>query len=113
MSIHTSNSLLMEKVHKFVFLLGFIIMHIILLGNAVADESSDVKGIIGAILDSNSRIGQEQAVAIKMTLEDFYHYSNQSFTLYIRNSPMDPLQTALAGILFFVSLIYLENLIKA
>ncbi|KAJ1442429.1 Solute-binding protein family 3/N-terminal domain of MltF [Sesbania bispinosa] len=85
----------MEKMIRFAFLFGF--MNIILLGNTTADESSDVKGIIGAILDSSSRIGQEQAVALKMALEDFYHYSNQSYNLYIRNSEGDPLQAALAA----------------
>ncbi|KAJ1442428.1 Solute-binding protein family 3/N-terminal domain of MltF [Sesbania bispinosa] len=83
--------------HRFAFLLGFINIQIILIGNTAADKSSDVKGIIGAILDCSSRIGQEQAVAMKMTLEDFYHYSNQSFSLYIRNSEGDPLQAALAA----------------
>ncbi|KAK7257182.1 hypothetical protein RIF29_30965 [Crotalaria pallida] len=72
-------------------------MHIALLGNTLAGESSAVKGIIGVILDRSSRIGQEQAVAMNMALEDFYHYSNQSFVMHIRNSQGDPLQAALAA----------------
>ncbi|KAK7313100.1 hypothetical protein VNO77_37511 [Canavalia gladiata] len=72
-------------------------MHAILLGNTAADESSDVKGIIGAILDSSSRIGQEQVVAMKLALEDFYQKSNQSFALHIRNSQGDPLLAAVSA----------------
>lgn len=87
---------------RFASLFGFINIHIIiiLLGNTTtADENSDVKGIIGAILDSSSRIGQEQTVAMKMTLDDFNRYRYQSLTLYIRNSQGDPLQAALAGLI--------------
>ena len=45
--------------HKFAFRLWFIDMHVIIHGNNAANENSDVKGIIGAILDSSSRIGQK------------------------------------------------------
>ncbi|XP_027355312.1 glutamate receptor 2.8-like [Abrus precatorius] len=72
-------------------------MHVILPRNSEADVSSDVKGIIGAILDGSSRIGQEQAVAMKLTLEDFHHNSNQSFTLHVRDSKGDPLLAAIAA----------------
>ncbi|KAK7405305.1 hypothetical protein VNO78_06516 [Psophocarpus tetragonolobus] len=51
-------------------------MYVIIHGNTVADGSSDVKGIIGAILDNSSRIGQEH---------------------HIRNSQGDPLLAAIAA----------------
>ncbi|KAG5046864.1 hypothetical protein JHK82_016232 [Glycine max] len=83
--------------HKFAFLLWFISMHVIIHGNIAANESSDDKGIIGAILDKSSRIGQEHAVAMKLALEDFYQKSIQSFSLHIRNSQGDPLLAAIAA----------------
>jgi len=58
--------------HKFAFRLWFIDMHVIIHGNNAANENSDVKGIIGAILDSSSRIGQEHVVAINLAMEDFH-----------------------------------------
>ncbi|XP_028223145.1 glutamate receptor 2.7-like [Glycine soja] len=72
-------------------------MHVIIHGNIAANESSDDKGIIGAILDKSSRIGQEHAVAMKLALEDFYQKSIQSFSLHIRNSQGDPLLAAIAA----------------
>ncbi|CAJ1978519.1 unnamed protein product [Sphenostylis stenocarpa] len=71
-------------------------MHVIILG-IKANESSDVKGIIGAILDSSSRIGQERAVAIKLALEDFHQKNNLSFVLHVRDSQGDPLSAAIAA----------------
>ncbi|RDY02385.1 hypothetical protein CR513_14159, partial [Mucuna pruriens] len=56
-----------------------------------------VMGTIGVITDKNSRKGKEEIVAIKMALEHFYQYTNQSFALHIANSHGDPLQAALAG----------------
>ena len=90
--------------HKFVLLLCFVIMLKIALGNGAAD-GMHVKGIIGVITDNNSRSGREEIVAIKMAVEDFYHYSNQRFGLQIRYSQGDPLEAALAG-LYFPILIY-------
>uniref|UniRef100_A0A0R0JSN9 Ionotropic glutamate receptor C-terminal domain-containing protein n=1 Tax=Glycine max TaxID=3847 RepID=A0A0R0JSN9_SOYBN len=83
--------------HKFAFLLWFINMHVIIHGNTADNESSDVKGIIGAILDSSSRIGQEHAVAINLALEDFHQKNNLSFALHVRNSQGDPLLAATAA----------------
>ncbi|KAG5032652.1 hypothetical protein JHK85_016634 [Glycine max] len=62
-----------------------------------ANESSEVEGIIGAILDSSSRIGQEHSVAINLALEDFNIKNNLSFALHVRNSQGDPLLAAIAG----------------
>ncbi|RDX68523.1 Glutamate receptor 2.1, partial [Mucuna pruriens] len=83
--------------HKFAYLLWFINMHVIVLGNTATNESSNVKGIIGAILDSSSRIGQEHAVAINLALEDFNQKNNLSFALHIINSQGDPLLAAIAA----------------
>ncbi|XP_020224233.1 glutamate receptor 2.8 [Cajanus cajan] len=72
-------------------------MHVIILGKSAANESSDVKGIIGVIIDSSSRIGQEHAVAINLALEDFYRKNNLSFALHIRSSQGDPLLAVIAA----------------
>ncbi|XP_029124982.1 glutamate receptor 2.8 [Cajanus cajan] len=83
--------------YKFVFLLCFFNMHMLILVNTAANESSDAKGIIGAIIDSSSRIGQEHAVAMNLALEDFNHKNNLTFDLHIRNSQGDPLLAAIAA----------------
>ncbi|KAG2372004.1 Glutamate receptor 2.8 Ligand-gated ion channel 2.8 Precursor [Vigna angularis] len=69
------------------------------LGKASVDDGMHVKmkGTIGVITYNNSRNGKEEIVAVKMAMEDFYHYSNQSFGLQIRDSHGDPLQAALAA----------------
>ncbi|XP_027927943.1 glutamate receptor 2.8-like [Vigna unguiculata] len=69
------------------------------LGKTTVDDGMHVKmkGTIGVITDNNSRNGKEEIVAVKMAMEDFYHYSNQSFGLQIRDSHADPLQAALAA----------------
>jgi len=73
------------------------------LGKTTVDDGMHVKmkGTIGVIADNNSRNGKEEIVAVKMAMEDFYHYSNQSFGLQIRDSHADPLQAALAGLSYF------------
>ncbi|KAG4390136.1 hypothetical protein AAZX31_06G217800 [Glycine max] len=83
--------------HKFSFLLWFSNIHVIILGITAANESSEVEGIIGAILDSSSRIGQEHSVAINLALEDFNIKNNLSFALHVRNSQGDPLLAAIAA----------------
>ena len=98
MYIYSHHNFLSEKMHKFAFLLWFISMHVIIHGNIAANESSDDKGIIGAILDKSSRIGQEHAVAINLALEDFHQKNNLSFALHVRNSQGDPLLAATAGL---------------
>ncbi|KAL5147151.1 Glutamate receptor 2.7 [Glycine soja] len=72
-------------------------IHVIILGITAANESSEVEGIIGAILDSSSRIGQEHSVAINLALEDFNIKNNLSFALHVRNSQGDPLLAAIAA----------------
>ena len=54
-------------------------------------------GINGAIVDNSSRVGKEESVAMKMALEDFYNYYNQSFVLHVRNSPRKFIQAAFEG----------------
>ncbi|KAL1350070.1 hypothetical protein AAHE18_07G200100 [Arachis hypogaea] len=86
----------MESMHKFVPLVCLIIimsMVKIVLGTAIEVN----KGIVGVVADYNDRSGKEEIVAIKMALEDFYHYTNQSFGLHIRDSHGDPLKAALAA----------------
>ncbi|KAJ7948714.1 Glutamate receptor [Quillaja saponaria] len=86
-----------------VLLICFIAFVLIFQQNGIADKSAEtsernhVKGIIGAIVDNTSRIGKEESVAMKMALEDFYYFHNQSFALYTRNSRGDPLQAAAAA----------------
>ncbi|WVY99471.1 hypothetical protein V8G54_025541 [Vigna mungo] len=72
-------------------------------GKASVDDGMHAKkkGTIGLITDNNSRNGKEEIVAVKMAMEDFYHYSNQSFDLQIRDSHADSLQAALAGFSYF------------
>ncbi|XP_017423557.2 glutamate receptor 2.8 [Vigna angularis] len=69
------------------------------LGKTTVDDGMHVKikGTIGVITDNNSRNGKEEIVAVKMAMQDFYHSSNQSFDLQIRDSHGDPLQAALAA----------------
>ncbi|XP_014500728.1 glutamate receptor 2.8-like [Vigna radiata var. radiata] len=69
------------------------------LGKASVDDGmhAKMKGTIGLITDNNSRNGKEEIVAVKMAMEDFHHYSNQSFDLQIRDSHADSLQAALAA----------------
>lgn len=106
-----------SNMHKFVHLLCFvtILLMKIALGNAAAGEGGDddmhVMGIIGAIADNNSRIGKEEIVAIKIALEDFYHYTNQSFALQIRNSQGDPLQAALAGSYTYIFSLFISSIV--
>ncbi|GMY31949.1 glutamate receptor 2.8-like [Fagus crenata] len=56
-----------------------------------------VKGIIGAILDSSSRIGKEQKVAMEMAIKDVFDKTNQSFDLQIKNSQREPVQATIAA----------------
>ena len=92
----------METMHKFVPLLCLMTILKIVSGRGADHHEGaagmHVTGIIGAIADNNSRSGKEEIVAIKMALDDFYHYSNQRFVLHIQNSQGDPLQAALAGL---------------
>lgn len=83
-------------------------MHVIILGNTAANESSNVKTIIGAILDRSSPIGQEHEVAIILALEDFNKKSNQSFVLNITSSQGNPLLAAIAGLSLILCVLYFK-----
>lgn len=91
----------MGSMHMFVLdLLCFMTMLNFVSGNVPSDAGTHVKGTIGVVTEKNSRKGKEEIVAIKMALDDFYHYSNQSFAIQIRNSHGDSLQALLAGFYF-------------
>ncbi|CAK9325234.1 unnamed protein product [Citrullus colocynthis] len=53
------------------------------------------KGRIGFIVDKSSRIGKEEILAMQMAIEDFNSFSNQSFSLVIRDYKSDPNLAAL------------------
>ena len=60
-------------------------------------KNSHAKRVVGAIIDSTSRIGKEQKVALEMAMEDFCEFSNQSFLLQIEDSHGEPIRAGLAG----------------
>ncbi|KAK9265352.1 hypothetical protein L1049_027222 [Liquidambar formosana] len=68
-------------------------------GDGSAMQKDHIKGIIGAIVDYNSRIGKEEKVAMELAREDIYGYNNQSLVLHIKNSQRDPFQAALADLI--------------
>lgn len=72
--------------------------------NGITDTTKDdhFMGILGAIVDTSSRIGKEESVAIQIAVEDFFKKSNHSLVLNIRNSKGEPWQAALAGTFFFL-----------
>ncbi|KAL6283570.1 hypothetical protein ACE6H2_014499 [Prunus campanulata] len=67
--------------------------------NGITDTTKDdhFMCILGAIVDTSSRIGKEETVAMQMAVEDFFKKSNHSLVLNIRNSKGEPWQAALAA----------------
>ena len=97
---------------SFMAILLFVAIKTSTHGNAEITEGSHGKRVIGAIIDSSSRIGKEQKVALQMAVEDFYEVSNQSLLLQIEDSHGEPIRAGLAGksmyfLVFFYGLIFL------
>ncbi|CAK7350080.1 unnamed protein product [Dovyalis caffra] len=67
------------------------------LNTTAAADGVHVKGIIGAIIDSSSRIGKEQRVAMEIAMEDLYRTRNQTLVLRIKDSQREPIPAALAA----------------
>lgn len=78
-----------------------------------ADRSSGTKGnlqhvngVVGAIVDTSSRVGKEERVAMEIAREDLYRYSNQTLILHVKDTDQrKPIRAALAGT--FVLSLYL------
>ncbi|KAJ0044348.1 hypothetical protein Pint_04671 [Pistacia integerrima] len=56
-----------------------------------------VEGVMGAIVNNSSRIGNEEQLAMEMAVQDFNNYTNQTLVLHIRNSRGEPVTAALAA----------------
>ncbi|KAJ0101036.1 hypothetical protein Patl1_04782 [Pistacia atlantica] len=65
--------------------------------NGSATEKGPVAGVVGAIVDQDSRIGKEAKIAMEMAIKDFYEKTNQRFHVRIVNSQNDPVQAAFAA----------------
>ncbi|KAA0066787.1 glutamate-gated kainate-type ion channel receptor subunit glur5 [Cucumis melo var. makuwa] len=63
--------------------------------NSTMDDSRN--GKIGVIVDTSSRIGKEEILAMQMAVEDFNSFRNKSFSLVIRDYKNDPNLAALAA----------------
>ncbi|CAK7350077.1 unnamed protein product [Dovyalis caffra] len=60
--------------------------------------NNHVNGVIGAIVDTSSRIGKEEIVAMEIAKEDLYHYQSQTLILHVKDSDQrKPLRAALAA----------------
>lgn len=98
---------------KFPFLFTFLLFALVVSGehetegNTNSTMNDSGKGRIGLIVDKSSRIGKEEILAMQMAIEDFNSFSNQSFSLVIRDYKSDPNLAALEGreFLFLLSLI--------
>ncbi|XP_058096307.1 glutamate receptor 2.7-like [Magnolia sinica] len=67
------------------------------------DENSKRKhfiGSIGAIIDSGTRAGKEERIAVEIAVEDLFHSASYNPVLHVRDSHGNPLRTASAGNLF-------------
>jgi hypothetical protein len=98
---------------SFMAILLFLAIKASTKGRAEITEGSNGKRVIGAIIDSSSRIGKEQKVALEMAVEDFYEVNNQSLLLQIEDSHGEPIRAGLAGkffIYFLWSYIFSINL---
>ncbi|EEF44028.1 glutamate receptor 2 plant, putative [Ricinus communis] len=84
----------MTYLHNFSFLfaLGLLVTN----ANG-ASKTAVMKGISGAFVDCNSRIGKEQKVAMQMAIKDFNDNINHSFALHIEDTHGEPFQAALAA----------------
>uniref|UniRef100_A0A2N9I5U7 Glutamate receptor n=1 Tax=Fagus sylvatica TaxID=28930 RepID=A0A2N9I5U7_FAGSY len=80
---------------SFMAILLFVAIKTSTHGSAEITEGSHGKRVIGAIIDSSSRIGKEQKVALQMAVEDFYEVSNQSLLLQIEDSHGEPIRAAI------------------
>jgi hypothetical protein len=58
---------------------------------------------IGAIVDTSSRIGKEEIVAMEVAKEDFYGFGNQT-VFPIKDSQKDTIHAALEGKLYVLLL---------
>ncbi|KAG6793677.1 hypothetical protein POTOM_002892 [Populus tomentosa] len=73
--------------------------------STAADRSSGTKGnlqhvngVVGAIVDTSSRVGKEERVAMEIAREDLYRYSNQTLILHVKDTDQrKPIRAALAG----------------
>ncbi|KAK6934202.1 Ionotropic glutamate receptor [Dillenia turbinata] len=52
-------------------------------------------GKMGCIVDTSSRVGKEEGIAVEMAVEDFNNYFNKSLNLIIKDFQSEPLQAAL------------------
>jgi hypothetical protein len=74
-----------------------------------ADQSTKTQAIfkgstgIGAIVDTSSRIGKEEIVAMEVAKEDFYGFGNQT-VFPIKDSQKDTIHAALEGKLYVLLL---------
>ncbi|XP_077251171.1 glutamate receptor 2.5-like [Tasmannia lanceolata] len=59
-------------------------------------ENSKIKfkESIGAVIDSTSRAGKEEKIAIEMAVEDFYKTTGNQLVLHLKDSLADPVQAA-------------------
>ncbi|KAK6934201.1 Receptor, ligand binding region [Dillenia turbinata] len=65
--------------------------------------SSKAKGgvkedVIGAIIDTSSRVGKEESLAMEMAVEDFNNHFNQTLHLIVKDCQSQPLQAALMAV---------------
>lgn len=74
-----------------------------------ATEKDLVAGVVGAIVDQDSRLGKEEKIAMEMAIKDFYEKTNQRFHLHIVNSQNDPVQAAFAGECDMIKLLSFTN----
>ncbi|KAK6946659.1 Receptor, ligand binding region [Dillenia turbinata] len=51
--------------------------------------------VIGAIIDTSSRVGEEESLAMEMAAEDFNNHFNQTLHLIVKDSQSQPFQAAL------------------
>lgn len=96
-SVHRNRMDRFPRLFSFLILVSLFTHNATVTGSTSTTENNSVMGIIGAIVDNSSRVGKEESVAMKMALEDFYNYYNQSFVLHVRNSPRKFIQAAFEG----------------
>lgn len=79
---------------------AFSILLLLLLG-AISSQCKytkpQFKGTIGAIIDSTSRAGKQEKIAIEMAVEDFFNSTGHKPLLHVRDSQGRPVQAAWDG----------------
>lgn len=74
---------------------------LLLLLGAISSQSKHTKpqfkGTIGAIIDSTSRAGKQEKLAIEMAVEDFSNSTGHKPLLHVRDSKGSPVQAAWDG----------------